>query len=131
MRLVPAVLVLCPQLGPVVQQGLTAGSVAPCQYSVVQGGQATSVFVVWRRSEGQESLERGGKDEGQRLMRTLYVTSAQRPYQQPSVIVSSDSFVERCHAISASEVQVSTALNQHPDALHRQAGLHSHRERGL
>lgn len=53
------------------------------------------------------------------------------PYHQPSVIVSPDSFVHRCHAISASEVQMSAALNQHPDALHRQAWLHSHRERGL
>lgn len=53
------------------------------------------------------------------------------PYQQPSMIVSPHSFVHCCEAISAPEIQVSAALNQHPDALHRQARLHGHRERGL
>lgn len=61
MGLVPAILVPRPELRPVVQQGLAAGSVAPCQYSVVQRGQATAVSVVWRRSEGQENLERWKK----------------------------------------------------------------------
>lgn len=56
MGLVPAVLIPHPQLGPVVQQGLAAGGVAPRQYGVVQRGQATAVFVVRRRSEGQKSL---------------------------------------------------------------------------
>lgn len=56
MRFIPAVLIPCPQLCPVIEQSLTTGSVAPCQHSVVQWGQATAVFVVWRRSEGQESL---------------------------------------------------------------------------
>lgn len=51
----------------------------------------------------------------------MYATIIQSPYHQPSVIVSPDSFVHRSHAISASEVQMSAALNQHPDALHRQA----------
>lgn len=58
MGLVPAILVPCPQPRPVVQQGLAASSVAPCQDSVVQRGQATAVSVVWRSSEGQENLER-------------------------------------------------------------------------
>lgn len=47
------------------------------------------------------------------------------------MIVSPNSFVHRCQAISASKVQMSAALNQQPDALHRQARLHRHRERGL
>lgn len=36
MRLVPAILIPGTQRRPVVQQGLAAGRVAPCQYSVVQ-----------------------------------------------------------------------------------------------
>lgn len=51
MRLVPTILISCPQRCSVVQQGLAAGSVAPCQYSVVQRSQATAVLVVWGRSE--------------------------------------------------------------------------------
>lgn len=51
MRLVPAILISCPQRCSVVQQGLAAGSVAPYQYSVVQRSQATAVLVVWGCSE--------------------------------------------------------------------------------
>lgn len=65
MGLVPAVLVPGPQPGPVVQQGLAAGGVAPGQHGVVQGGQATAVFVVWRRSEGQEGLAKDHRGRGQ------------------------------------------------------------------
>lgn len=67
MGFVPAVLVPRAQLCPVVEQGLAAGSVTPCQHSVVQRGQATAVFVVWRRSEGQDSLGKlmqGGQRTG-------------------------------------------------------------------
>ena len=59
MRLIPTILIPCPQLCPVVEQCLTTGGVAPCQHSVVQRGQATTVFVVWRCSKGQESLVGG------------------------------------------------------------------------
>lgn len=47
------------------------------------------------------------------------------------MIVSPNSFVQGRHAVSASEVQVSAALNQDPDALHRQARLHGHSEGGF
>lgn len=56
MTLIPATLIPRPQLCPVVEQSLTAGSVAPCQHSVVQRGQATAVLVVWRRPERQKGL---------------------------------------------------------------------------
>lgn len=58
MRLVPAILISCPQRCSVVQQGLAAGSVAPYQYSVVQRSQATAVLVVWGCSEWQEKLQK-------------------------------------------------------------------------
>lgn len=58
MGLIPAVLVPRPQPRPVIEQSLTAGRFTPCQHSVVQRGQATAVLIVWRGSEGQESLER-------------------------------------------------------------------------
>lgn len=61
----------------------------------------------------------------------MHVTLIQSPYQQPSVIVSPNSFVHRCQAISVSKIQMSTALNQHLDTFYRKARLHSHRERGL
>lgn len=51
----------------------------------------------------------------------MYVTLIQSPYQQPSVIVSPNSFVHRCEAISAPKVQMSAALNKQPDAFHLQA----------
>ena len=61
----------------------------------------------------------------------MYATLIQSPHHQPGVIVSPNSFVHRCEAVSASKVQMSAALNQQPDALHLQARLHSHSERGL
>ncbi len=61
----------------------------------------------------------------------VWFACIQSPYQQPSVIVSPNSFVHRCQAVSVSKIQMSAALNQHPDALRGQAWLHSHRERGL
>lgn len=52
-------------------------------------------------------------------------------YQEPSVIVRPYSFVQRSKTFSVSKIQMSAALNQHPDAFHRQAWLHSHRQGGL
>lgn len=60
-----------------------------------------------------------------------YVILIQSPYQQPSMIVRPNSFVQCCKTFSVSKIQMSAALNQHPDAFHRQAWLHSHREGGL
>uniref|UniRef100_A0A3B3DN99 Uncharacterized protein n=1 Tax=Oryzias melastigma TaxID=30732 RepID=A0A3B3DN99_ORYME len=40
------------------------------------------------------------------------------------MVVSFDSFVHRCRAVSASEVQVSPAQNQQPEAICRQSRLH-------
>ena len=62
MRFIPAILISCPKFRPVIEQGLTTGRVAPCQHSVVQRSQATAVFVVWRRSERQESLAERHRD---------------------------------------------------------------------
>lgn len=52
-------------------------------------------------------------------------------YQQPSMIVSPNSFVQCSETVSVSEIQVSSSLDQHLDPLHQQAGLHSHREWSL
>lgn len=52
-------------------------------------------------------------------------------YQQPSMIVSPNSFVQRSETVSVSEIQVGSSLDQHLDPLHQQAGLHSHSERSL
>lgn len=61
--LIPAVLIPGAQLGSVVEQGLAAGRLAPCQHGVIQRGQATAVLVVRRRSERQKSLT--GRHRGQ------------------------------------------------------------------
>lgn len=61
----------------------------------------------------------------------MHETLRQSHYQQPSVILSSDSFVHRRQAVSVSKIQMSTALNQHLDTLCWKAGLHGHREWSL
>lgn len=54
--LVPAVLIPHSDLGSVIKQRLAAGRVAPCQRGVVQWRQASTVFIVQRRSQRQQSL---------------------------------------------------------------------------
>lgn len=56
MNLLPAVLISYAQLGPVVQEQLTAAGVAPYHSRVEQRGQASAVLVVGGAPKVQECL---------------------------------------------------------------------------
>lgn len=67
--LLPAILIRNTQLGPVVQQQLTAAGIAPHHRRVEQWGQPPAVLVVGRPPKIQERLGReGGQSEGSRLL---------------------------------------------------------------
>lgn len=58
MCLVPAVLVPDAQLGVVVKECFAAGGVSPCQHSVVERRQPSSVLIVRRRAQRQQDLQK-------------------------------------------------------------------------
>lgn len=61
MCLVPAVLIPDAQLAAVVKECFAAGGISPCQHSVVERSQPSSVLIVWRRTQRQQDLQ---KDTG-------------------------------------------------------------------
>lgn len=69
--------------------------------------------------------------ESTALVCTTHGTLIQGSHHERGVIMGPNSFVHRCEAVSVPEVQMSATQDQQSDALHRQAGLHGHAQRGL
>lgn len=57
MDLLPAVLIAVAQLGMIVQQQLAAVRISPNHGTVIEGGEPTTVLIVWRRPQIQQCLQ--------------------------------------------------------------------------
>lgn len=111
MDLLPAVLIIGPQLSMVMEKQLTAEGVPTSQSTVVQGCQATAILVVRRSAQVQQGLRTRSLSTEPGLASSPYGAMQRPPWPgQPALTVKASAFrwrVAQCTAVSPSRVRKS------------------------